>query len=382
VNFEQIVEFAKGGGMKKAVPKAKPGAGSAVAAVAGVIAGGGCGNGTHQGKKGFQKGNKCAQGRNPHSPVNKASRSHQSARRAVSKHVAAGTIHSAEGRTAVRAAATAHRELQAARDAQKADRAGARKAATAVASGRASAITPAKPGATAAPAPAPVAKAGPSPKVKARVEKSLNEASKAKAERATQHLNDLQTGAAAGAFKPSDIHKHVDRIGRGATKDELFHAAKAAGIAHEGIATKKALVEHLKQHAHSLTKPTPAQPAAMPIKDFAAKVVHAAHASPTGGVGDSKTMISHVKAHLDATDPAFRTMSDAEFKAKLVEAHLGKHLELGRADLVESMHPGDVKASRTTHQDADFHFVRHPVAAKEQSMSERARKARERGARS
>jgi hypothetical protein len=367
VNIERIIEFARGGGMK-AAPKARAKAGSAVANVAGALGGGGCGNGTHNGKRGFQAGNKCAGGKRD-SAVARASRSHQSARRAVTKHVKAGTLHSAEGRVAVRAAATAHRELQAARDAHKAGRGVAQKEARAVASGRASAI-PAK---GAAPTPAPAAKPTPHPTVKARVEKSIKEASKAKADRATQHLKDLHTGARFGAFKPTEIHAHVERIARGATKDELFAAAKAAGVSTAGITTKKALAEYLKGHAHSLARPTPASPATMPTREFAAKVVQAAHASPTGGVGDSKTMISHVKAHLDAADPAFRSMSEADFKAKLVEAHLGKHLELGRADLVESMHPGDVKASKTQHQNVDFHFVRHPAAAKEQSLSDHAR---------
>jgi hypothetical protein len=283
------VTFAKGASAKGG------GIGQAISAVVGGLTGsGGCGNGTVSGKKGFQAGNKCAGGRDKNSPVNRASVAHRAARAVVSKHSKAGTIGTKEGRAAVKASASAHRQLQAARQAQASARSGDRKAATAVKSGRASAL-PAKGTPAPAPAPAPT----PKPTIEKAVKASAKESADVLTARAATHLNDLHAGAAAGALKPTEIHAHVERIGRGATKDQLFAAAKSAGIEHSAT-TKKALVAHLKDHAHARNeaaiaaktatapKPTqapaaktvPATPKAKPVDDL-----HTIHPTPKPGDG-------------------------------------------------------------------------------------------------
>jgi hypothetical protein len=365
------IAFAKGGAAKAPKPGPK---GGVLADVADAIAGsGGCGNGTQNGKRGFQPGNKCHQGRN--AAVSAAQKKHTALNAVTRKHLKAGTLNTPAGRAAIKTAAAAARELKAARDTHKAEQKA--RYATAAKERRAAAkATAAKPesqaaatlkaaqaehqvgGVKPADAPKPTAKAKPAPAPKPTPAEDVASASKAamgvKADKAATHLSDLHARVKAGAIKPEDAHKHLDKIARGHTKDELFAAAKSAGIEH-GATTKKALVEHLKATAHP-------DAAKIPLKDFADRVVRAAHATPTGGFGDEKTMISHVKAHLEKTDPAFRGMSDAAFKARLVEANHARHLELGRADLVEAMHPGDLKASATPHLGATYHFVRHPEA--------------------
>jgi len=83
----------------------------------------------------------------------------------------------------------------------------------------------------------------------------------------------------------------------------------------------------------------------------------AARKSPTGWFGDAKVFISHVWRAL-SDDPAFRDMDSAGFKDRLVEAHLARLLELGRADLVSAMDPADVRESATPYLNAVYHFVR------------------------
>lgn len=352
------VTFARGAAAPKA--SAKGGIGQAIVGAITGGAGGGSLNGTVNGKKGFQPGNKYGANRKGgSSPAVKASGVHRSARAVVSKHLKAGTIATPEGRAAVRTAAAAHRELQAARSQVVSAKSGEAKATRAVASGRASALP--KPGETkpATTTPTVVTK----PTNRDAVAKGAKEASAVKTERATTHLGDLHAGAKAGAVKPTDIHGHVERIAKGVTHPELKAVAEKAGIDTKGLKTKGQLVERIKEHAHGLTKPDAAK--ANPehaLKDFADRAVAAAHASPTGGFGNEKTFISHAKAHLDKTDPEIARMSDAEFKAKLVEANTAGHLSLGRGDMVASMHPGDVAASSTPHLNVDYHFIRHPEA--------------------
>jgi DNA-binding PadR family transcriptional regulator len=100
-----------------------------------------------------------------------------------------------------------------------------------------------------------------------------------------------------------------------------------------------------------------ALPAPLGLPDFARRVVEAARTSPTGRFGDAKVFISHVRRLL-RDDPEFGGMDDADFKDRLVEAHRGRFLELGRADLVESMDSADVLESATPYLNAVYHFVR------------------------
>ncbi len=98
-------------------------------------------------------------------------------------------------------------------------------------------------------------------------------------------------------------------------------------------------------------------PGPIDLPDFARRVVEAARRSPTGWFGDAKVFISHVRRGL-GDDPAIGGMDDGAFKGLLIEAHRARHLELGRADLVEAMDPVDVRESATPHQNAVYHFVR------------------------
>ena len=97
--------------------------------------------------------------------------------------------------------------------------------------------------------------------------------------------------------------------------------------------------------------------AAFDLSDFASRVVAAARRSPGGWFGDAKVFISHVRRGL-RDDPAFQGVDDDAFKARLVEAHLARLLELGRADLVAAMDPVDVRESATPYRNAVYHFVR------------------------
>jgi hypothetical protein len=360
------VTFARGGGGVKAGKGG--GIGSAIAGAVQAVTGGTPMNGTVNGKRGFQPGNTFGANRKGKgaTPAQAASGKHRSAQSVVRKHIKAGTLASKAGRQSVRDAAHASRNLQSARAEAVAARSADSKASRAVASDRASALP--KPGEppVSAPykAPTGVAKA-----TQDRVASSMTEASKYKADHAARNLADLHDRAGKGDLKAMDVHQHVERIGRGATKDELFAAAKTAGVEHSAT-TKKALLDHLKNHAHGLgekARTAAATPKDIPSKDFADRVTRAAHEAPTGGFGEEKTMISHVKAHLDRTDPAFARMNPEQFKAKLVEAHRAGHMELGRGDLFDGMNRHDVAASSTKHLNAEYHFVRHAPATKEQS---------------
>lgn len=94
-----------------------------------------------------------------------------------------------------------------------------------------------------------------------------------------------------------------------------------------------------------------------PLDAFAARVREAARVSPSGWFGDGKVFIGHVWRAL-RFEPAFRGLDFDSFKARLVEAHNARLIELGRGDLVESMDPVDVRESATPYLNAVYHFVR------------------------
>jgi hypothetical protein len=347
-------QFARGG-VAKASSSQK--SGSLGQAIAQVVTGQGTGtgfNGTINGKKGFAVGNTYGKGRKPGSAVSAASTRHRVARNVVAKHAKAGTLNSKAGHAAIREAAHASNEVHVAKQAQVAAKSADAKADRAVKSGRAELLT-----------------AKPSP-MAARVADSVAKLAVSKTDRAHQHLANLHERLKAGTVAGTDIHAHVDLIAKGATKPELFEAAKKAGVDTKGLKTKTALVEHLKANAATHMKPGAAKHEAikatststahtMPLKDFAAKAVAAAHASPTGGFGDSKTFISHAHEHLQKTDPAFQGMSLDAFKGRLLEANQANHVDLGRADLPHAMNPLDVEQSTLPHGKVDYHFIRHPA---------------------
>ena len=113
---------------------------------------------------------------------------------------------------------------------------------------------------------------------------------------------------------------------------------------------------------HRSTPPTvatngPAAAAALPLDEFARRVVAAARNSPTGRFGENKVFIAHVWRAL-RDDPDFRGMDLDTFKHRLTEANQARHLNLSRADLVEAMDPDDVRTSEASHFGAHYHFIR------------------------
>jgi hypothetical protein len=217
-----------------------------------------------------------------------------------------------------------------------------------------------------------IAEARFTPKRKARAEQlrsirgSVTKTPEAKPEASKAKTSNSKAKPKSTAPRPA--HKPVADQ---AAADAAFRRAHGLNDTHEVHPTAKA-----SDHATTAGTKAEAIPQRSDLKDFADRVVKGAHAAPTGGFGDEKTMISHVKAHLDKTDPAFRSMSDAEFKSKLIDAHKAGHLELGRADLFDAMNPHDLRASDTPYLNANFHFVRHPGApGKKQSEPEPSKPA-------
>lgn len=92
---------------------------------------------------------------------------------------------------------------------------------------------------------------------------------------------------------------------------------------------------------------------ALPLAEFAARVVHEAQRAQEGRFGERKVFIAHLSQRLA---PSFN-LDEAAFKAKLVESHRAGLLTLSRADLVGAMPPEAVAASETSYQGATFHFV-------------------------
>lgn len=245
------ITFARGGVAKTSKP-AKQGVVKTL--VDAIVGDGGCGNGTVNGKKGFQPGNKCSGKENRNAEVAAARSAHTAASRAAKKHLSTArktrTPLSKEGRASIKAAAAAHRKLQDARTTHQAARKDARNAKRRETRAAAKAANPKPPKAPKADPKAEAKaklKAANAKVLKERMDRSAVEAGGMKSDRAAQHLKDLQAGSKAGAFDKDAVHGHVDRIARGAKKDELFAAAKAAGIEHDAK-TKAALVEHLKGH--------------------------------------------------------------------------------------------------------------------------------------
>lgn len=92
----------------------------------------------------------------------------------------------------------------------------------------------------------------------------------------------------------------------------------------------------------------------LPNADLAAKV-KATAAAQEHGFGDNKVFISDVFDALKKEDPS---LDEGEFKRRLIDLNRGDHLDLSRADLVQVMHPDDVKRSEVSHLNASFHLIR------------------------
>lgn len=77
----------------------------------------------------------------------------------------------------------------------------------------------------------------------------------------------------------------------------------------------------------------------------------------SGRFGENKVFIS--EAH-KAYEQAYGRIPIGEFKAKLVEANREGLVNLVRADLVQAMDFSKIQASKTSHLNAEFHFIKLP----------------------
>ena len=99
----------------------------------------------------------------------------------------------------------------------------------------------------------------------------------------------------------------------------------------------------------------------MTTLDFADAVMLAAATVPPGNpgrFGRRKVFIDVVHKHIQRAKLWRGTLT--AFKAKLVAAHRAGRLELARADLVGAMPWKHVRASLTTWDGVEYHFVMAP----------------------
>jgi hypothetical protein len=92
------------------------------------------------------------------------------------------------------------------------------------------------------------------------------------------------------------------------------------------------------------------------LAEFARRAVTAARLSPTGRFGQDRVFISHAWRQFQRTYPG-PSMTEAEFKQRLVEANQARHLSLVRADLAPLLDPMDVLESAVEHLSTTFHLI-------------------------
>ncbi len=93
------------------------------------------------------------------------------------------------------------------------------------------------------------------------------------------------------------------------------------------------------------------------LSAFAERVKEAARDCPTGRYGDNKVFIAHVWRMLQS-DPDYSWMDLDDFKERLAMANNARLLDLGRADLVQTLDPDSVRLSELNYLNATFHFIR------------------------
>ena len=89
---------------------------------------------------------------------------------------------------------------------------------------------------------------------------------------------------------------------------------------------------------------------------FAARVLAAAKACPTGRFDHTKVFIAHVWRHLQ-TDAAVASLGADGFKTRLVEANQQRLVSLLPADLTQAFSATDLRESATVQFHSTFHFV-------------------------
>jgi hypothetical protein len=109
--------------------------------------------------------------------------------------------------------------------------------------------------------------------------------------------------------------------------------------------------------ARTGTAPTESpQQAELDLPTFAATVQAIARTCPAGSWGENKVFINHVWRQLEQ-EANFPRLDLASFKEQLIEAQQRGLLKLERAEMVETMNPGDVRESETTFISATYHFI-------------------------
>lgn len=98
-------------------------------------------------------------------------------------------------------------------------------------------------------------------------------------------------------------------------------------------------------------------PGSPTIADFAARALAAAATvGPRGRLGERVFIAAAHAAYVRLTG---ERITLAEFKRRLIRAHVGRFLDLSPADLVQALDPRQVRASATTHpMGIQYHFLR------------------------
>ncbi|MGH8615854.1 MAG: hypothetical protein ACREYF_28545 [Gammaproteobacteria bacterium] len=97
--------------------------------------------------------------------------------------------------------------------------------------------------------------------------------------------------------------------------------------------------------------------APLDLSDFAKHVQEAANTAPTGRFGLDKVFISHVWRHFNELGYGAGMNAD-EFRREVIDAHLKGLVTLAEEDLPDRRDPVDINASRMTHVNATYHYVR------------------------
>lgn len=124
---------------------------------------------------------------------------------------------------------------------------------------------------------------------------------------------------------------------------------------------KPATAPHTDGRPQAAPPATPT-PTTATARTFAEDVRAAARTCVDGVFGDRKVFIDAAFTALQ-TQPAWRDLSLADFKQRLLAAHRTGEVVLARADLVAAMDPARVAASETTVDGATFHFIVREVVS-------------------
>lgn len=163
----------------------------------------------------------------------------------------------------------------------------------------------------------------------------------------------------------ANVRAHVlsRALGIGAIRDPkrigAVAAAKVLGVprADASSVRRAVLRDWLRAEAPEVRRATPGADApSVDLLGFAAAVKDVAREAADGRFGRHKVFIGPIWRRARAISP-FSRMEEAEFKARLVDAHRAGLLRLSRADLTPAMAPELVAASEAPYLNGVFHFV-------------------------